>query len=158
MPDSFTLDVNGKTRKIEASKDTPLLYVLRNNLGLTGPKFGCGMGQCGACMVLVNEEVSYSCQMRSGRLSSFEITTLEGLSESEDPIWKVVESAFWNEQAAQCGYCTNGMMIAAVALLRKIPNPSDQQIERHLQGNLCRCGTYSRVMAAIKSAVRTINK
>ena len=156
MDESFTLNVNGKSQNTDAEKETPLLYVLRNQLGLTGPKFGCGLGQCGACMVLVDDHVAYSCQMQSGRVSGTKITTLEGLSHSNDRIWKSVESAFWEVQAAQCGYCTNGMMIAAISLLRKNSNPTDHQIRAALQGNLCRCGTYMRVVNAIRTAAKNL--
>lgn len=145
-----TLKVNGKTFEVIADDDTPLLYVLRNELRLTGPKFGCGLGQCGSCKVLIGDDAQYSCLFPLGALKGKEITTIEGLG-SEQMGWDPVQEAFIKEQAAQCGYCTGGMIISAVSLLRRSKNPTDGEIVEAMDGNLCRCGTQFRVMKAIKA-------
>ncbi len=145
------LSVNGETHLIEADPETPLLYILRNQLLLNGPKYGCGRGQCGACMVLVDGRALMSCITPTAAATEKEILTLVGLAKEDDDLHPVQQS-FIEEQAAQCGYCTNGMIISAVALLEKNPNPNDQAIRRALQINLCRCGSQSRVMRAVRRA------
>lgn len=145
----FTLKVNGKTRPVDADADTPLLYVLRDNLGLHGPKFGCGLGQCGACTVHVGGEAVRSCMLPVNTVKG-EITTLEGLGTVAKP--GKLQQAFITEQAAQCGYCVNGMIMTSAALLAKNRNPSEADIRGALAGNLCRCGTHQRIVAAVKRA------
>jgi nicotinate dehydrogenase subunit A len=149
MP-KYALKVNGKTRTVEADADTPLLYVLRDNLELHGPKFGCGLGQCGACTVHVNGEAVRSCSMPVSAIKGAAITTLEGLGTAAKP--HPLQTAFIAEQAVQCGYCVNGMIMSAASLLNKTKNPSEVQIKDALAGNLCRCGTHQRIAAAVKRA------
>jgi len=149
MP-KYVLKVNGKTRTVEADADTPLLYVLRDNLELHGPKFGCGLGQCGACTVHVNGEAVRSCSMPVSAIKGAAITTLEGLGTAAKP--HPLQAAFVAEQAVQCGYCVNGMIMSAASLLNKNKNPSEAQIKDALAGNLCRCGTHQRIAAAVKRA------
>lgn len=149
MP-KYALKVNGKTRSVEADADTPLLYVLRDNLELHGPKFGCGLGQCGACTVHVNGEAVRSCSMPVSAVKGAAITTLEGLGTAAKP--HPLQTAFVAEQAVQCGYCVNGMIMSAASLLNKNKNPSEAQIKDALAGNLCRCGTHQRIAAAVKRA------
>ncbi len=145
----FTLKVNGKTHSVDADADTPLLYVLRDNLALRGPRFGCGLGQCGACTVHVNGEAVRSCMVPVNTVKG-DVTTLEGLGSVAKP--HKVQQAFIAEQAAQCGYCANGMIMTAAALLAKNRNPSEADIRRALVRNLCRCGTHQRIVAAVKRA------
>ena len=149
MP-KYALKVNGKTRTVEADADTPLLYVLRDNLELHGPKFGCGLGQCGACTVHVNGEATRSCSIPVSAIKGAAITTLEGLGTAAKP--HPLQAAFVAEQAVQCGYCVNGMIMSAASLLNKNKNPSEAQIKDALAGNLCRCGTHQRIAAAVKRA------
>ena len=149
----FTLAVNGKTRSVEAEPDTPLLYVLRDNLALNGPKFGCGLAQCGACTVHVNGEATRSCVLPVSAVQGRKITTLEGLGSSKNP--HPVQKAFIEEQAVQCGYCINGMVMTSAALLAKNKNPSETQIREALAGNLCRCGTHQRIVKAVQRAAKT---
>ena len=130
----------------------PLLYVLRNQFGLRGMKFGCGLGQCGACSVLVDGRASRSCQTRVDRAAGRSITTVEGLGDAASP--HRVQAAFVAEQAAQCGYCTSGMIVTATALLSQSPKPTDDQIKQALAGNLCRCGTHTRILRAVSRASR----
>jgi len=144
----ITLSVNKKSRSIQADDDTPLLYALRDDLGLKGPKFGCGLGQCGACTVQVDGVALRSCVIPAKSVSGKQITTLEGLGTSQKP--SKLQQAFIDEQAAQCGYCLNGMIMTASAFLAKNKNPSDEQILDALSGNLCRCGTHQRIVAAVK--------
>jgi nicotinate dehydrogenase subunit A len=146
----YTLKVNGRNRTVNAEPDTPLLYVLRENLALKGPRFGCGLGQCGACTVHVDGQAVRSCMLPVGELKAGAITTLEGLGTSAKP--SKLQQAFIDEQAAQCGYCVNGMIMSAAALLDKNRNPSESEIREALAGNLCRCGTHQRILAAIKRA------
>lgn len=150
MPDEIVLIVNGKSHTVEAEPDTPLLYVLRNELGLMSPHFGCGEEQCGACMVLVGDQAKPSCKLPVSEVGRTRITTLEGLTEEGE--LHPVQHAFIEEQAAQCGYCLNGMIIRTAALLWKIPRPSDTQIREALDGNLCRCGSQLRIIRAVKRA------
>lgn len=146
----FKLNVNGKVSQTEAESDTPLLYVLRDNLGLQGPKYGCGLGQCGACTVLINGEAVRSCVTPVGSVKSSNVVTLEGLGTPEQP--HPVQQAFIDEQAVQCGYCINGMVMTSVVLLRKTPRPSEAQIRQALANNLCRCGTHTRIVKAVQRA------
>ncbi len=143
-----TLLVNGKSKSINIDDDTPLLYALRDDLNLKGPKFGCGLGQCGACTVHVDGQAIRSCITPAKSVSNKKITTLEGLGSSAKP--SKLQQAFIDEQAAQCGYCINGMIMTASAFLAKNKNPSDQEITDALSGNLCRCGTHQRIVAAVK--------
>jgi len=146
----ISLRVNGKTRSIDAEPDMPLLYALRNDLGLNGPKFGCGLAQCGACTVIMNGNAIRSCVTPVSAAQNKPVTTLEGLG-SVKKMHKI-QQAFVDEQAAQCGYCINGMIMSAKALLDKNPKPSDSQIKEALAGNLCRCGTHIRILRAVKRA------
>ena len=146
----YTLKVNGKSRTADADADTPLLYVLRDNLGLNGPKFGCGLSQCGACTVHVNGEAVRSCVTPVAALKGKSVTTLEGLGTSAKP--SALQKAFIDEQAVQCGYCINGMIMTASAFLAKNKKPSEAEIKQALAGNLCRCGTHQRIVAAVQRA------
>jgi nicotinate dehydrogenase subunit A len=146
----YTLKVNGRSRNVDAEADTPLLYVLRDNLALKGPRFGCGLGQCGACTVHVDGEAVRSCMLPVAEVKAGAITTLEGLGTSAKP--SKLQQAFIDEQAAQCGYCINGMIMTAAALLVKNRNPGEAEIREALGANLCRCGTHQRIVAAIKRA------
>ena len=150
MSDEIVLTVNGKPYTIKAAPDTPLLYVLRNELGLTGPQFGCGEETCGACMVLIGNQAKPSCKLQVSRVGQSRITTLEGLMEEGE--LHPVQRAFIEEQAAQCGYCLNGMIITTAALLWKTPHPTDAQIREALDGNLCRCGSHPRILRAVRRA------
>jgi aerobic-type carbon monoxide dehydrogenase small subunit (CoxS/CutS family) len=145
-----TLNVNGKTREVDADPATPLLYVLRDELGLNGAKFGCGLGQCGACTVLVDGSAVFSCLMPIAALETREVTTLEGLGTEAEP--GRLQRAFIEEQAAQCGYCIPGMIVRAEALLRANPSPTDEDIRTHMSPNLCRCGTHMRILRAVRRA------
>lgn len=146
----MTLTVNGTARTVEASPKTPLIYILRNDFELNGPKFGCGLGECGACAVLVDGRSVRSCTTATGTVEGREIVTLEGLGSSTNP--HPVQQAFIEKQAAQCGYCLNGMIIAATALLRQNPAPDDATIRRALARHLCRCGTHVEILAAVRHA------
>jgi nicotinate dehydrogenase subunit A len=144
------LHINGEIHKIDAEPSTPLLYVLRNELGLHGPKFGCGLGQCGACMVHMDGRATYSCILPIAAVGARKITTLEGLLEDGKP--NKLQQAFIDEQAAQCGYCISGMVMRAQALLLVNPHPADDEIRKHMRPNLCRCGTHAAILRAIKRA------
>jgi nicotinate dehydrogenase subunit A len=145
---SIDLHVNGSTYVVDVDPDTPLLYVLRNDLELNGPKFGCGLAQCGACAVLINGVAVRSCSLPVSRVERTEVTTLEGLGTMEHP--HPIQQAFIDEQAAQCGYCINGMIITAKAYLDRNPDATDGQIRQNLAANLCRCGTHLRILRAIQ--------
>ena len=148
---NVTLRVNGGSQTIEADDpNMPLLYALRDDFGLHGPKFGCGLGQCGACTVIVDGNAVRSCQMTVTQAQGRMITTLEGLGSPEQ--MHKVQAAFVAEQAAQCGYCSNGMIMSATALLTKIPKPTEAQVRQALAGNLCRCGTHVRILRAVMRA------
>ena len=149
MP-NYSLNVNGKRQSVTVDADTPLLYVLRDDLALNGPKYGCGLGQCGACTVHVDGVATRSCLLPVSSLRGKAITTLEGLSASGKP--SKLQQAFIDEQAVQCGYCINGMIMTSAALLKSKPNPTDAEIKDALAGNLCRCGTHQRICAAVKRA------
>ena len=149
MP-KISLRVNGKARVIDTEADVPLLYVLRNDLELNGPKFGCGMAQCGACTVIMDGNAIRSCVTPVGTVQNKPVTTLEGLGTTKK--LHRIQQAFIDEQAAQCGYCINGMIMTTKALLDKTPKPTDVQINHALDGNLCRCGTHIRILRAVKRA------
>ena len=144
------LEVNGKRVSVEAEADTPLLYVLRDELQLNGAKFGCGLGQCGSCTVLVEGEAVFSCRVPVGLLEGKKVTTVEGLGTIDRP--GRLQRAFIEEQAAQCGYCIPGFMMRAAALLAKKPNPTDTEIREALFPQLCRCGTHMRILRAVRRA------
>jgi nicotinate dehydrogenase subunit A len=146
----FNLNVNGEARVVDVDPDMPLLYVLRDNLALKGPKFGCGLAQCGACTVHVAGEAVRSCVLAIDALKDRAVTTLEGLGTSAKP--SKLQQAFIDEQAAQCGYCVNGMIMTSAALLAKNKSPSEADIRAALVDNLCRCGTHKRIVAAVKRA------
>jgi len=147
---TISLNVNGVSRSVTAEPDTPLLYVLRNDLELNGAKFGCGLAQCGACTVLADGRPIRSCVTQIGSLGNAQITTIEGLGTIDKP--HPLQRAFISEQAAQCGYCANGMVMSAKALLDANPRPTEQQVREGLDGNLCRCGTHNRIIAAVLRA------
>jgi nicotinate dehydrogenase subunit A len=144
----ISLQVNGKSLSLNADDDIPLLYALRDELNFQGPKFGCGLGQCGACTVLVNNQAVRSCVTPAAAVVGQKITTLEGLGSSAKP--GKLQQAFIDEQAVQCGYCINGMIMTASAFLAKNKKPTDAQIAEALSGNLCRCGTHQRIVAAVR--------
>jgi nicotinate dehydrogenase subunit A len=148
----ISLQVNGKLRVVDTDPSTPLLYVLRDGLELNGPKFGCGLSQCGACTVILDGNAVRSCSMPVSAAQNRKITTLEGLGSVAHPHF--LQKAFIEEQAAQCGYCMNGMIMTAKVLLDKNPNPSAEDIKQALDGNLCRCGSHLRVVRAIQRAAR----
>ncbi|MCL4641402.1 MULTISPECIES: (2Fe-2S)-binding protein [Olivibacter] len=152
--DTINLKVNGKNYLLRVGPETPLLYVLRNNLQLNGPKYGCGVERCGSCMVLIDGIAMPSCKRPCHSLVDSSITTLEGISQGEQ--LDTIQEAFIKEQAAQCGYCLNGMIIASKALLQKNPNPTDEEIRIALQRVLCRCGSHNRIMRAIRRASLTV--
>ena len=150
MP-KYILNINKTQREVEVESDTPLLYILRDNLELNGPKFGCGIAQCGTCMVLIDGDAVVSCTLPVSSVGISEITTLEGLADKEGKL-HVVQKAFVKEQAAQCGYCLNGMIMSAVSMLNKNPNPEVVDIKKALQLNLCRCGAHTRMIKAVETA------
>jgi nicotinate dehydrogenase subunit A len=150
----IALNVNGKAQTVEAEPDTPLLYVLRDKLEMRGPKFGCGLGQCGACTVMLDGVAARSCVIPVSKVGARAVTTLEGLGTSAKP--HPVQQAFIDEQAAQCGYCINGMVMTSAAFLAKNKNPGDADIKRALAGNLCRCGTHVRIVRAVKRAAKSM--
>jgi nicotinate dehydrogenase subunit A len=150
-PSHIILQVNGKQRDVHVSPDASLLTVLRNDLELNAPKYGCGLGQCGSCTVLINRVAARACVIPVGELGQRKVTTLEGLAIAET--LHPVQNAFIQEQAAQCGYCLNGMIMTVVALLERLPQPTEQQITDALSGNICRCGTHIEIMAAARRSV-----
>lgn len=145
----FNLNVNGAQRQVDVDPATPILWVLRDHLNLVGTKYGCGVSQCGSCTIHVNGVATRSCQLPVSAIGNNEITTIEGLSESID---HPVQKAWLQHDVAQCGYCQAGQIMSAAALLKSNPNPSDEQIEGAMSGNICRCGTYIRIKEAIKTA------
>ncbi len=148
MP-TFQLQINGEPHTIEADNDTPLLWVLRDQINLVGTKYGCGIGQCGACTVHVDGVATRSCLLQVSQLQDVEITTIEGLSEEGN---HPIQKAWLEHDVPQCGYCQSGQIMTAAALIKNNPNPSDKDIDSAMNGNLCRCGTYVRVKQAIKTA------
>lgn len=147
---TYHLRVNGRDHAVDTDPDTPLLYVLRNDLQLNGAKFGCGLGQCGACTVTLGGEAVMSCLVPVSVVGNRPVGTVEGLGTAKTP--DVLQQAFIAEQAAQCGYCIAGMMMRAESLLAKNPTPSDAQIRQHMMPNLCRCGTHMRILRAVRRA------
>lgn len=164
MADDLKIKVNGREVPVSASPDTPLLYVLMNELRLTGPRFGCGLAQCGSCSVLADGVEIRSCVTPVGNVAGKSVTTLEGLPAlyaqqkglAQAPALHPLQQAFIDEQALHCGYCYNGMTVKGAELLSQNPRPTDVQIRAHMNGHLCRCGTYPRVMKAIKLAATKI--
>jgi len=148
------LVVNGQAREVTADPETPLLYVLRNDLGLTGTKFGCGLGQCGSCTVLVGGQAVRSCMLPVQAVAGQAVTTIEGLGSPERP--HPLQAAFIAEQAVQCGYCTPGIVMAAKAALDQTPRPTEAELKHALDGVLCRCGTHDRVIRAVMRAAATM--
>src|SRR5579872_4937460 len=152
MPVHISLQVNGTSHGVEVEPDTPLLYVLRNDLELNGPKFGCGLDQCGACTVIMDGRAVRSCVTPMSRAADTQVVTLEGLGTIDQP--HPLQQAFIDEQAAQCGYCINGMIMTAKSLLKRNPHPSEEQIKEALDQNLCRCGTHLRIVRAVTRAAQ----
>ena len=148
----FTINVNGKDHQVDVSPDTPLLWVLRDHLDLTGTKFGCGIAQCGACTVHLDKAAMRSCVLPISQVKDQKVTTIEGLSENGT---HPVQKAWLKHDVAQCGYCQTGQIMSAASLLSENSNPSDEDIETYMQGNICRCGTYNRIKAAIKTASKS---
>ena len=149
---TIRLQVNGQKRQLDADADIPLLYALRDQLGLQGPKFGCGLGQCGACTVWVDGKAVRSCVTPAQSVQTKKITTLEGLGSSKSP--NRLQQSFIDTQAVQCGYCINGMLMSAQALLNENPQPTQQQVNDALAGHLCRCGTHQRIVQAIMKSIK----
>jgi nicotinate dehydrogenase subunit A len=150
MKKSLELLVNGQGKTVDVDPEEPLLYVLREEFGLSGPKYGCGLHQCGSCLVLVDGEASYTCRMPCSAFEGKKILSIEGLAKGNK--LHMIQQAFYEVQAAQCGYCVNGMMIAALELLEGNSNPDDQEIRSALNRVICRCGTHSRFIKAVKKA------
>ena len=155
MPRINQLHVNGKSLQIDADGERTLLSVLRDDLELTGSKYGCGEGECGACTVLLDGAPRRSCRLNVGEIGQRKITTIESLE--KDGKLHPIQEAFLKEDALQCGYCTSGMIMAGYALLQRSKNPTDTEIVRAMNGNICRCGTYQRIMSAIKTAAKEMN-
>jgi len=149
--DVFVLQVNGRRREVVCRPDAPLLYLLRNDLDLKGARYGCGLGQCGACMVLLDGHPTPSCDLPAWAAQGHEVVTIEGLL-ADDGGMRVLQRCFVNEQAAQCGYCTSGILVSACALLRADPSPDRAAIVKALEPNLCRCGSHGRVVRAVRRA------
>ncbi len=156
MPKVTELHINGKSYALEADADESLLWVLRERLGLTGSKYGCGEGQCGACTVLIDGNPRRSCITTVGAVANKQITTIEGLA--KDGPLHPVQQAFLDAEAMQCGYCTSGMIMTAVALVRSQPGANEEQIRHFMEGNICRCGTYPRIVEAIRRAAAAAKK
>jgi isoquinoline 1-oxidoreductase subunit alpha len=152
MP-KFDVKVNSRIHTVDVDADTPLLWVLRDSIGLTGTKFGCGVAQCGACTVFIDGRPLRSCSLPVSAVGSSEVTTIEGVSGREAA---AVQRAWATRDVPQCGYCQSGQVMSAVALLRRIPKPSDRDIDLAMNGNICRCATYVRIRAAIKDAATTL--
>ena len=153
---TISLKVNGAMRSVPAEPDTPLLYVLRNDLGFNGAKFGCGLGQCGACTVLIDGQPTRSCMVPLAEIGESEVVTIEGLGSVEKP--HPLQQAFIAEQAVQCGYCINGMIMTAKALLDRNPRPTEAEVRDGLALNLCRCGTHNRIVRAVLRAAETAGR
>lgn len=153
---SLIIHVNGTDHRVEADPETPLLYVLRNDLHLKGARYGCGLGQCGACTVIVDGKAAQSCDMPVSAAAGMSVVTIEHLAQNGE--LHPLQAAFIGEQAAQCGYCLSGIIMSAKALLDASPCPSDDEIRKALERNLCRCGTHQRILRAIRRAVDDMNK
>ena len=158
MAETFKLRINGRDHEVKAEPNTPLLYILRNDLKLKGTRFGCGEAQCGACNVLLDGNAVPSCDTPLWSVPGHEITTIEGIASPDTGDLHPVQQAFIDEQAIQCGYCIDGIIISAVALLRRESDPSDAQIAAALDRNLCRCGTHVRILRAIRAAARAMQR
>jgi aerobic-type carbon monoxide dehydrogenase small subunit (CoxS/CutS family) len=156
MPNVQELRINGKTVRVDADRDRHLLGVLRDDLGLTGSKYGCGEGRCGACTVLIDGTPTRSCITKLSAVATREITTIEALE--KDGKLHPLQQAFLDSGAMQCGYCTCGMIMTGVALLRQNPQPTRQEIVEYMDGNICRCGTYLRIIAAVRQAAQTVKE
>lgn len=150
---SYNLTINGKSMQVEADPNTPMLWVLRDHLDLVGTKFGCGIAQCGACTIHLDGNAVRSCQLPVSAVENSEITTIEGLSEEGD---HPVQKAWIEHDVPQCGYCQAGQIMSAAALLKNNPTPSDEDIDNAMNGNICRCGTYTRIKAAVKTASQNL--
>jgi isoquinoline 1-oxidoreductase alpha subunit len=150
---AYSIDVNGRNHQVEVDGDTPLLWVLRDNLQLTGTKYGCGVAQCGACTVFVDDKPLRSCSLPVSAVGQKKITTIEGVTSREA---HAVQTAWTAHDVPQCGYCQSGQVMSATALLKKIPRPTDQDIDLTMNGNICRCAAYVRIRAAIKAAARML--
>ena len=150
---AISVTVNGQTRQIDAAPDTPLLWVLRDDLKLTGTKFGCGAGLCGACSVMLDGEVVRSCQMQAQDVKGRAITTIEGVN---DKVAEAVKAAWIKLDVPQCGYCQSGQIMSAIGLLSQISRPTDDDIDKAMDGNVCRCATYHRIRAAIHEAAKSV--
>ena len=146
---TFSISINGKTHEVNADPSSPMLWVLRDHLDMTGTKFGCGIDKCGACTVHLDGVAVRTCQLPIAAINDQEVTTIEGLSENGD---HPVQQAWLEHDVPQCGYCQAGQIMTAAALLKQNPNPNDQEIENAMHGNICRCGTYTRIKAAVKTA------
>ena len=153
MANVTSLNVNGKKLRVNVDSQTPLLYVLRDHLNLTGTKYGCGEAKCGVCTVLIDGQVARSCVTPVGKVGGKQITTIEGLE--KDGKLHSLQDAFLKADALQCGYCTSGMIMAAAGLMNKNPKPTREEIVKHMDGNVCRCGTYLRIVNAIENAAGT---
>jgi nicotinate dehydrogenase subunit A len=151
---TFRIQVNGRRETVACDRATPLLYVLKNDLELNGAKFGCGLGQCGACTVLLDRNAVRSCVLPVSAVGNGSIATLDGLAKNGEP--NALQRAFIAEQAAQCGYCTSGMIMSATALLERNKKPTDADIKEALNGNLCRCGSHNRIVAAVRRAAQSV--
>lgn len=150
---TYSLNINGKTHQVEADPDTPILWVLRDNLNLVGTKYGCGIAQCGACTIHFNGNAIRSCSLPVSAIGTSEIVTIEGLAEKAD---HALQNAWREHDVPQCGYCQAGQIMNAASFLAKNPNPTDEEIDVEMQGNLCRCGTYNKIKAAIKTAATNL--
>ena len=148
----FNININGVVSKVDADPDTPILWVLRDHLYLVGTKYGCGIAQCGACTVHLNGSAIRSCSVAISAVGDQAITTIEGISKSTSTLENIVKEAWLTHDVAQCGYCQSGQIMNATALLKTNSNPSDEEIDRAMTGNICRCGTYTRIKTAIKTA------
>lgn len=149
----YNLKINGKTRQVDVDPTTPVLWVLRDHLDMVGTKFGCGMAQCGACTIHLDGNAVRSCVLPVSSIGTQAITTIEGLSQNGD---HPVQKAWVEHDVPQCGYCQAGQMMSAASLLKAVPNPSDEDIDAFMSGNICRCGTYTRIKAAIKTAASSL--
>ena len=154
MTQRFDFTVNGEARRVEAEASLPLIYVLRNELGLTGTRYGCGLEQCGCCMVLIDDEPSYACTRTMDSVDGGAVLTVEGLGTEAEP--HPLQQAFLDEQAGQCGYCLSGILISAKSLLERNPDPSRDEITAALDGHLCRCGAHTRIIRAIARAASVL--
>lgn len=152
--ENYTLSINGEKKQVKAEADTPMLWILRDHLNLVGTKYGCGVAQCGACTIHFNGVATRACQLRVSAVGKAEITTIEGISENAD---HPVQKAWLEEDVPQCGYCQSGQIMSAISLLKVNPHPSDEEIEQAMSGNICRCGTYTRIKKAIKSASKNLS-